>query len=165
MDSVTDWFRVIRNRIRCCSCDARFRATTKRSSLRRSKHSQLLELPEPERTLTLLAAGTGLRISECLGLQWQDLSFTESCIRVRRTWTCGEVGLPRSKASQAPVPLHPLLAEFMQSWLRQTPYSRPSDWVFPSFKLKGKQPRVANMLEIGRASCRGRGEVRAGEGS
>ena len=24
---------------------------------------------EPERTLTLLAAGTGLRISECLGLQ------------------------------------------------------------------------------------------------
>ncbi len=106
----------------------------------------LLELPEPERTLTLLAAGTGLRISECLGLQWQDLSFTESCIRVRRTWTCGEVGLPKSKASQAPVPLHPLLAEFMQSWLRQTPYSRPSDWVFPSFKLKGKQPRVANML-------------------
>lgn len=44
------------------------------------------------------------------------------------------------------MPLHPLLAEFMQSWLRQTPYSRPSDWVFPSFKLKGKQPRVANML-------------------
>ncbi len=30
--------------------------------------------------------------------------------------------------------------------MRQTPYSRPSDWVFPSFKLKGKQPRVANML-------------------
>ena len=30
----------------------------------------LLALPEPERTLALLAAGTGLRISECLGLQW-----------------------------------------------------------------------------------------------
>ena len=106
----------------------------------------LLQLPEPERTLTLLAAGTGLRISECLGLQWQDVSFAESCIRVRRTWTCGEMGLPKSKASQAPVPLHPLLAEFMQSWMRQTPYSQASDWVFPSFKLKGKQPRVANML-------------------
>lgn len=28
-------------------------------------------LPEPERTLPLLAAITGLRISECLGLQWE----------------------------------------------------------------------------------------------
>ena len=28
-------------------------------------------LREPERTLTLLPAGTGLRISECLGLQWR----------------------------------------------------------------------------------------------
>ncbi len=25
-------------------------------------------------------------------------------------------------------------------------YAEPSDWVFPSFKLKGRQPRVANML-------------------
>jgi len=106
----------------------------------------MLNLPEPERTLTLLAAGTGLRISECLGLQWQDVSFAEAVIYVRRTWTCGEVGLPKSKASKAQVPLHPLLAEFMLRWQRQTAYAQPSDWVFPSCKLKGRQPRVANML-------------------
>src|SRR6266568_2062047 len=106
----------------------------------------MLNLPEPERTLTLLAAGTGLRISECLGLQWQDVSFAEAVIYVRRTWTCGEVGLPKSKASKAPVPLHPLLAEFILRWQRQTPYAQANDWVFPSFKLKGSQPRVANML-------------------
>src|SRR6266478_4948297 len=106
----------------------------------------MLNLPEPERTLTLLAAGTGLRISECLGLQWQDVSFAEAVIYVRRTWTCGEVGLPKSKASKAPVPLHPLLAEFMLRWKRKTPYSRLGDWVFPSDRLKGEQPRVANML-------------------
>ena len=35
-------------------------------------YAVLHNLREPERTLTLLAAGTGLRISECLGLQWQD---------------------------------------------------------------------------------------------
>ena len=34
-------------------------------------------LREPERTLTLLAAGTGLRISECLGLQWHDVNFAD----------------------------------------------------------------------------------------
>lgn len=106
----------------------------------------LMQLEEPERTLTLLASATGLRISECLGLQWQDVSFEESQIHVRRTWTCGEVGLPKSKASKAPVPLHLLLAEFMQAWKNETLYSQPSDWVFASVRCKGKQPRVANML-------------------
>lgn len=106
----------------------------------------LLRLPEPERTLALLCASTGLRISEALGLQWQDISFEESLIHVRRTWILGKVGLPKSKASQAPVPMHSLLAEFVGRWKHQTPYAKPSGWVFPSFKLKGKQPRVANML-------------------
>ena len=67
-------------------------------------------------------------------------------IHVRRTWTCGQVGLPKSKASKGPVPLHPLLADFMLLWKQKTPYSQPGDWVFPSFRLEGKQPRVANML-------------------
>jgi len=106
----------------------------------------LVRLPERERVLALLAAGTGLRISEALGLQWQDVEFEQSLIRVRRTWTWGKVGLPKSTASQAPVPMHPLLAAFVQRWKQQTPYGRPTDWVFPSSKLKGKQPRVANML-------------------
>jgi integrase len=103
-------------------------------------------LKDPERMLTLLASATGLRISECLGLQWQDISFEYSQIHVRRTWTCGEVGVPKSKASKAPVPLHPLLAEFMLAWKKETPYSQSPDWVFASSRCKGKQPRVANML-------------------
>ena len=65
---------------------------------------------------------------------------------MRRTWTCGAVGVPKSKASKAPVPLHLLLAEFLRGWKEQTPYSQPGDWVFPSFRCKGKQPRTANML-------------------
>lgn len=32
-------------------------------------------MPQPERTLTLLIAATGLRISECLGLQWADVDY------------------------------------------------------------------------------------------
>ena len=103
-------------------------------------------LPEPESTLTLLAATTGLRISECLGLQWGDVDFNSHVIQVRRTWTAGKVGAPKSKASQAAVPLHPVLAGHMSAWHRATPYSSEQDWVFPSFTLKGKQPRVANML-------------------
>ena len=52
----------------------------------------------------------------------------------------------KSKASHAPVPLHPFLAELMQAWKNTTSFSQPGDWVFASFKCKGKQPRVANML-------------------
>lgn len=106
----------------------------------------LLNMPEPERTLTLLASGTGLRISECLRLQWSDVDFADSRIYVRRTWVLGKVGRPKSKGSKAPVPLHPLLAEFMEGWKQETPYSQLTDWVFPSMKLKGRQPRAANAL-------------------
>ena len=74
------------------------------------------------------------------------LCFSEALIHVRRTWTCGQVGLPKTKTSQGPVPLHPLLAEFMLSWKQKTLYSQPEDWVFASFRREGKQPRVANML-------------------
>jgi len=106
----------------------------------------LMALPEPERTLTLLAAATGLRVSECLGLQWQDVDFLKQQIFVRRTWLSGRIGLPKSKASKAPVPMHPLLAGFMQDWKNETPYGQPTDWLFASSRLKGKQPRSASIM-------------------
>jgi integrase len=34
----------------------------------------------------------------------------------------------------------------MSAWKEATPYSAETDWVFPSFSLKGKKPRVGNML-------------------
>ena len=61
------------------------------------------DFPMLERTLTLLAAATGLRISECLGLQWQDLDFPNQKIHVRRTWLDGQIGKPKTKASSQPV--------------------------------------------------------------
>jgi hypothetical protein len=44
------------------------------------------------------------------------------------------------------VPPHPLLAEFMLLWQQKRTYSQLAKWVFPSIRLKRKQPRVANML-------------------
>ena len=96
-------------------------------------YAVLLNLQEPERTLTLLASGTGLRISECLGLQWQDVSFADAIIHVRRTWTCGQVGLPKSKASKGPVPLHPLLAEFILRWKQKTECSPSVGFILMMF--------------------------------
>jgi integrase len=103
-------------------------------------------LPEPERLLLLLAASTGVRVSEALGLQWGDIDYSRNCIHIRRAWSGGKVGATKTKASRATVPMHEVLAEHMRLWQRETPYSGLANWIFASFKLKGKQPRVANMI-------------------
>jgi integrase len=54
--------------------------------------------------------------------------------------------LAEEQSVKGPVPLHPLLAEFVLVWKQKTTYSHAGDWVFPSTRLNGKQPRVANML-------------------
>ena len=106
----------------------------------------LMLMPQPERTLTMLIAATGLRISEGLGLQWADVDYDSQQVAVRRSWTGGKVGNPKSAASKAPVPMVPLLAGFIRQWQEETTYGQLTDWVFASTRLKGKQPRVANML-------------------
>ena len=102
--------------------------------------------PQLERTLTLLAAATGLRISECLGLQWQDLDFPNQKINVRRTWLDGRIGKPKTKASSQPVVMGALLADIVRHWQNETPYSKPQDWVFPSFRLHGRNPRTGSIM-------------------
>ncbi|MFL6437989.1 MAG: tyrosine-type recombinase/integrase [Terriglobales bacterium] len=104
------------------------------------------ELPELEKTLVLLTAATGLRISEGLGLKWEDLDFAHHKIHVRRSWAGGELGRPKTRGSRSVVPMHELLAKFVESWKKQTPYAKHSDWVFPSFKLDSRQPRLQGMI-------------------
>lgn len=103
-------------------------------------------LPQCERLLLLLCATTGLRVSEGLGLQWGDIDVEKGCIHIRRAWTGGKIGPTKTKASQGTVPMHALLAEHVAAWRKETPYAAVTDWIFASLKLKGKQPRVGNML-------------------
>jgi integrase len=79
----------------------------------------LLNIPEPRRTLNLSDAATALRVSELLGLMWMDLDFEESVMYVRRAYVWGRFKVPKSKASKAAVPMHPLLAGFMLAWREQ----------------------------------------------
>jgi integrase len=106
----------------------------------------LLNIPEPRRTLVLTDAATALRVSEILGLGWPDLDFEGQVINVRRAYVWGKFKLPKSKASKAPVPMHPLLAGFLLAWRERTPYAKDSDFVFPSFRLKGKKPLSASIM-------------------
>ena len=98
------------------------------------------------RTMALTDAATALRVSEVLALKWNDLDFIDHLIQVRRAYVDRRFGPPKSKASKAPVPMHPLLAAHLLAWRKETLYPGDEDFVFPSLRLKGKKPPAANML-------------------
>jgi len=102
---------------------------------------------QPESTMTLLVAATGLRFSEVAGLQWQDVDYANECIHVRRTWIGGKVSEQlKTKQSRSAVPMAGELAQFLREWQKETPYGNRTDWVFASPKTHGRTPRVGNMI-------------------
>jgi integrase len=103
-------------------------------------------LQDPERTLVLLIAATGLRISEALALQWKHVRFEANSIWVEQAFRLSEITTTKTKSSKASVPMCIALAEFLQNWRSQSPYHRESDFVFASDKLNGKKPRTGQMV-------------------
>ena len=75
---------------------------------------------EPYRTMFAIAAMTGLRPGEVMGLQEGDLDFGQRVIHVRRSSWLGRVQTVKSKASRAPVvmsgALAALLREYLATW-------------------------------------------------
>ena len=98
------------------------------------------------RVLVIVVAVTAIRIGEALGLMWSDIDWKKLKINIRRDWVDGELGRPKSRASKAPVEMHETLAALLQAWRQESPYSKDSDFLFPSFKLHGKQPRIGSMI-------------------
>jgi integrase len=70
-------------------------------------------LGEPERTVVLLAALTGLRMAELRGLKWDD--FAEGRLFVRRSVWRTHVGETKTPASAASVPVLPVVAEALKA--------------------------------------------------
>ena len=107
----------------------------------------MMQLDDVVRTLVFLVAVTGLRISEALGLKWGDLDYDGKMIHLRRAWVGTDlVEHLKTEGSAAPVPLGDLLADALRGWNQNSPYSKPNDWVFPSFKLRGKKPLSASIM-------------------
>jgi len=100
----------------------------------------LSELEDPFWTMVFLAATTGLRVSELLGLKWKDISFDTLEIHLIRAIVDGVVGDMKTEASRKPLALDSALAEVLVAWRGQTPYSRDEDWVFASPEKLGQQP-------------------------
>jgi integrase len=93
-----------------------------------------------ERTLVLLAFGTGLRMSELFGLKWHDIDFQKNEISVTRSIVFQVVGPCKTEASQKPVPLDSRLAKALKIWRHHTSYRKAADWVFASPAARGQRP-------------------------
>lgn len=121
-----------------------------RQSAKRERVPDVLELHElqllltklsmRERTLVLLDAATGLRVSELLALRWMDVDFENLEINVTRSIWHQVVGDCKTEASAKPVPLDGYMAEDLLRWRRQSPYPMAADYIFASPYKNGNQP-------------------------
>ncbi|MBN9614859.1 MAG: hypothetical protein BGO25_06890 [Acidobacteriales bacterium 59-55] len=121
-----------------------------RQSAKRERIPDVLELHElqlllsklsvRERTLALLDAGTGLRVSELLALRWRDVDFNNLELQMTRSIWHQIVGDCKTEASAKPVPLDSYMADDLPRWQRQSAYATNDDYIFASETMKGKQP-------------------------
>jgi integrase len=83
-----------------------------------------------ERPLYLMAAMTGLRQGELLGLRWLDLDPSARKVRVRQAWVRGEFKSPKSRRGSRGVPVAEELARALEELARHSPYTADDDLVF-----------------------------------
>jgi integrase len=105
-----------------------------------------LEGIEPARTVFLLAAVTGMRISEILGLQWHDADLDRAILHVRRSFVDGHVGACKTESSRRRLPLAEQAVEALRAWHMRSSYTKPDSWVFASDAMFGRQPLYAGSL-------------------
>jgi integrase len=84
---------------------------------------------ECDAAIYLTAAFTGLRMGELFALRWRDVDFELHSIRVRRSFTGGEEGTPKSGRERT-VPMADEVAEALARLSRRADYTRDGDLVF-----------------------------------
>lgn len=81
------------------------------------QYYQLLELlPQPYRTMVIVAQCTGLRAEEVLALEWQDIDFENLSMKVVRAVIHGRVESVKTEYSEDELPLDPDFASVLLDW-------------------------------------------------
>jgi integrase len=92
--------------------------------------------PRRYRPLLLTGAYTGMRLSEVLGLSWDDVDFSAGVVHVRHQLARGRRGVPphrihpKTRASVREIPLLPQLAAVLRQHKRSSRFHGGSDYVF-----------------------------------
>jgi integrase len=98
------------------------------------------ELGRLERTLYLTAAMTGLRRGELLALRWQDVDWESGVVRVRRTFSRGQFGTPKSRRSSRAVPLAARVIAALKEHKQRSRFQEDIDLVFA-------HPQIGQVLD------------------
>jgi integrase len=129
--------------------------TKVRQSAQREKEPEILDveeltgllttLPDPFRSMVFVAAATGLRRGEFIGLKWEDIDFEAGLIHPRRSIVNQNIGKLKTVASAKPVALDPDLAVALANLQAASPFNQPGDWVFASPASGGQKPYWPDM--------------------
>jgi integrase len=83
-----------------------------------------------DQALFLTAARTGIREGELVALRWRDVDWAASVIRVRRNYTRGRLGTPKSKRSSRALPMADRLGGELDRHFKRSLYQGDDHLVF-----------------------------------
>jgi integrase len=101
--------------------------------------AMIAALPEPARTIVIVAGLTGLRLSEIKGLKWEDFRGDE--LDVQRSVWSGYVSDTKTLTSKAAVPVLPIVRTALDAHKKRTP---DTDYIFAG--STGNPLRLENVL-------------------
>ena len=88
------------------------------------------KLPEPFNLMVMVVSMLGLRLSEMLALQWNDVDWNQKTVTIKRSSYRGHVDTAKTEASHAVLPLADSLAAVLLEWQRKADHE--SIWMFPN---------------------------------
>jgi integrase len=110
-------------------------------------------LPAHVNMVSITMACLGLRVSEALGLQWQDIDWQQKTVTIRRSAYRGAIDETKTFSSKAKLPLASILEGLLLSWkgnsksawlfanpATEMPYMSPSlqqRWIRPAGEAMG----------------------------
>ena len=74
-------------------------------------------LPEFIKVMIKLCMFLGLRISEVLGLRWEDIDLERGVVNIVRSCVGKHIDETKSTTSQTSLPLHPYIVQTLRTWL------------------------------------------------
>ena len=116
----------------------------------------ITELGEPFRTMALVCACLGLRISECLALKWSDVDWFKSTLTVERGIVHNHVDDAKTEESRREMFIDGNLLEVLKAWKQASQFYASESWMFASpHQANGRLPwSYARVFQIFRAAAK-----------
>lgn len=123
------------------------RRTRKPRSLTVEEFQKMLpHLAEPFRTIALVCACFGLRISECIGLKWGDVNWLDAKLSIQRGAVRNRIDDCKTVGSEQSLFISPEMLDVLKTWRQSTQFASESDWVFASPSRLGRLPWSADSV-------------------